>query len=134
MSRCHDDEKAKAKKCTHCNGERKVDDPETGEETIEKTDLLKYSTGFVSTKMSVCDLEKMQNSGFVRCGTYFYQQNMSKSCCENWQYLVNINEFKMSASQKKVMRRFHRYLNHGDIHGDYDLVDVNMENDGQGSE
>ena len=81
--------------------------------------------------MSVYDLEKMQNSGFVRCGTYFYQQNMSKSCCENWQYLVNVNEFKISHSQKKVMRRFHRYLNHGDIHGDYDLVDVNEENEDQ---
>lgn len=127
LSRCHTDEKAKAKKCTHCNGERQVDDPDNGgQETIEKTDLLKYSTGFVSTKMSVHDMERAQNSGFVRCGTYFYQQNMSKSCCENWQYLLNINEFKMSHSQKKVIRRFHRYLNHGNIHGDFDLGDVNV--------
>lgn len=125
LSRCHDDKKAKAKQCTHCNGERQVDDAVTGEEIVEKTDLLKYSSGFVSTKMSVYDLEKMQNCGFVRCGTYFYQQNMSKSCCENWQYLININEFKMSHSQKKVIRRFHRYLNFGNINGDLNLVDTN---------
>lgn len=91
-----------------------------GEEKTEETDLLKYSTGFSSTKMSVHDMELLMNSGFTRCGTYFYSQNMSKSCCENWHYVNNINQFKMSHSQKKVIRRFHRYLNFGNIHGEMD--------------
>ena len=72
--------------------------------------------GFTSTKLNVHDLEHCLNCGFTRCGTYIYQRSSKNSCCEVWQYRVDINEFQYSDSQKKVIRKFHKYLNYGDIH------------------
>jgi hypothetical protein len=31
---------------------------------------------------------------------------------------VNIVDFKINASQKQAIRRFHKYLNYGDVHGE----------------
>ena len=40
-----------------------------------------------------------------------------KSCCEIYQYRINVDDFKISKSQKQTIRRFHNYLNYGSIHG-----------------
>jgi len=34
-----------------------------------------------------------------------------------WQYRVNIDNFIYSDSHKKVIRKFHHYLNYDSIHG-----------------
>ena len=57
----------------------------------------------------------MINKGFTRCGTYCYIRNMTKSCCEAYNYRVDIDKFLPSDSQKKVMRRFHNYINYGTV-------------------
>jgi arginyl-tRNA--protein-N-Asp/Glu arginylyltransferase len=67
--------------------------------------------------MKVEDLEHCLNMGFTRCGTYIYKRTSHMSCCEVWQYRVDVNDFKISPQQKKTIRRFHNYLNYGDIHG-----------------
>jgi len=64
----------------------------------------------------VADLEHFYNCGFTRCGSYIYKRNSKDSCCEIFQYRVDMPRFKMSDSQKKVIRRLHKYLNYGDIH------------------
>jgi len=46
--------------------------------------------------MNVKDLEHCLNMGFTRCGTYIYKRTSHKSCCEVWQYRVDINDFKIS--------------------------------------
>ena len=93
-----------------------MDNPETGEKGVEEKDLKYHKLGFTSTKLSVHDLEHCLNSGFTRCGTYIYQRSSKNSCCEVWQYRVDVNDFQYSDSQKKVIRKFHKYLNYGDIH------------------
>ena len=67
--------------------------------------------------MRVEDLEHCLNMGFTRCGTYIYQRTSRPSCCEVWQYRVNIDDFIYSDSHKKVIRKFHHFLNHDSIHG-----------------
>lgn len=114
--RSHDDSQREGE-CSYCNEKRCVDDPDTGEKGIEETGVKYTKLGFSSTKMRVEDLECCLNNGFTRCGTYIYHRNSKMSCCEVWQYRVNILNFAMSAGQKKVIRRFHNYLNYGDIHG-----------------
>ena len=51
--------------------------------------------------------------GYTRCGTYIYCRNVIKSCCESYQYKVEVDKFTLSNSQKKVLKRFHRYLETG---------------------
>ena len=116
LARSHDDRDEEGE-CSYCNGIRIVDDPDTKECGIKESDLKYHKLGFTSTKLTCRDLEWCLNRGFTRCGTYIYQRNSKISCCEVWQYRVDIGEFKISSSQKKVIRRFHNYLNYGDIHG-----------------
>ena len=95
-----------------------------------ETDCKYHKLGFTSTKMTASDLEWCLDRGFTRCGTYIYQRTSKNSCCEVWQYRVEINEFKINKSQKQVIRRFHNYLNYGDIHGEKiqeDKEDVDIE-------
>ena len=84
-----------------------------------------------SSKLTVNDLETLLDKGFTRCGTYVYNRTSRISCCEVWQYRVDISEFKISQSQKKVIKRFHNYLNFGDIHGDPSLKKVAEEVKGE---
>ena len=82
--------------CSYCKGKRVVDNPETGETGKEESGLGYHKLGFTSTKMKVEDLEHCLNMGFTRCGTYIYKRTSHKSCCEVWQYRVDINDFKIS--------------------------------------
>jgi arginine-tRNA-protein transferase len=68
---------------------------------------------FTSGKFRIDDWERLLNLGFTRSGNYFYFRDTHKSCCDIYQYRVDISKFKMSSSQKKVMRRFYRYLLEG---------------------
>jgi hypothetical protein len=97
LSRSHDD-KSEEGECSYCDGKRYVDDPETDEKGIEETDLKYHKLGFSTTKLSVHDLERCLDSGFTRCGTYIYQRSSKDSCCEVWQYRVDINQFQYSDS------------------------------------
>jgi len=117
FARSHDDKEPESE-CSYCNGIRIVDDPETGERDIKEENCEYHKFGLTSTKLTVDDLEECLDKGFTRCGTYVYNRTSRTSCCEVWQYRVDINEFKISQSQKKVIKRLHNYLNYGDIHGD----------------
>ena len=99
MTRSHDDSSAEDE-CSYCFGKRTVDNIETGENDIKEEGCKYHKLGFTSTKMRVDDLERCLNAGFTRCGTYVYMRSSHKSCCEIFQYRVNINQFKMSKSQK----------------------------------
>jgi arginyl-tRNA---protein transferase len=68
---------------------------------------------FTSGKFRIDDWERLLNLGFTRSGNYFYFRDTHKSCCDIYQYRVDISKFKMSSSQKKAMRRFYRYLLEG---------------------
>ena len=54
--------------------------------------------------------EKIFIKGWTRCGDYFYKSSYEKTCCKLYQPRININEFKISNEQKKVMKRFRKYL------------------------
>ena len=97
LTRSHDDT-TDEKECSYCQGIRIVDDPETGATGIEEKDCMYQKLGFTTTKFRVDDLEKCLINGFTRCGTYVYNRNNRTSCCETWQYKVNILDFKMSQS------------------------------------
>lgn len=91
-------------------------------------DLEYHKLGFSSSKFRYDDYEKLLNEGFTRCGSYFYMRNIQKSCCEAYQYRVDTDAFKPSRSQKKVIKKFHRYLNHGRPTGGDPLAIENPKN------
>ena len=117
LARSHDD-KDEEGECSYCDGKRLVDNFETGEKDLQETDIKYHKLGFTCTKLTTNDLEHFLDRGFTRCGTYIYQRSSRQSCCEVWQYRVPADRFKISHAQKKVIRRFHNYLNYGNIHGE----------------
>lgn len=122
LARSHDSGKGQ-NDCAYCKGKRN-----TYLGTVEEN-LSYHKLGFTSTKFKYDDYERLLNEGFTRCGSYFYMRNIQKSCCEAYQYRVDAEAFKPSRSQKKVIKRFHKYLNHGRPKGGDPLApdeDVNM--------
>ncbi len=80
-----DDDKYGAPECGYCKGFR-------GKEK----DLEYYKVSCGSTKLRTDDYEKLLSRGFTRCGTYIYSRMPRKSCCETYQYRVDMNEFKIT--------------------------------------
>ena len=91
MATMSHDDTDEGEQCGYCHGKRTYDNIETGETGLVEENCKNSSVGFSSTKMRVDDLEGCLNSGFTRCGTYFYRRASYKSCCEVWQYRVDIN-------------------------------------------
>ena len=59
--------------------------------------------------------EKMMKDGWRRCGDYVYLPNLEKSCCKLYTCRLDVENFKINKNQKKIMKRFRKYLS-----GEYD--------------
>ena len=55
-------------------------------------------------------LEEMISKGWTRCGNEIYISSYEKTCCKLYQPRLNINNFQISNEQKKIMKRFKKYL------------------------
>ena len=86
--------------CGYCK------DPETG-----KKNNSSFSFGFSTNYYPAEIYEDMMFSGWRRCGDYTYKPNLFKSCCKSYTCRLNIEKYKMNKEQRKVMKRFEKYLN-----------------------
>lgn len=71
------------------------------------------SDGLVSSCMKVTDYEKLMLQGWRRSGDYFYKPRMYETCCPQYTIRLNVTDFKISKSQRKVLRTFEQYLSAG---------------------
>ncbi|XP_066992524.2 arginyl-tRNA--protein transferase 1 isoform X3 [Anabrus simplex] len=72
-----------------------------------------YSHGMWAHMMTVQDYQDLIDRGWRRSGRYCYKPTMNVTCCPMYTIKCSALEFKLSKSQKKVLKRFHRYLAHG---------------------
>jgi arginine-tRNA-protein transferase len=70
------------------------------------------SYGLVSPSMLVTDYEYLMLHGWRRSGSYFYKPLLHRSCCPAYTIRLKVDQFQPTKSQKKVLRRAHRRLNH----------------------
>ena len=75
-----------------------------------------FSFGTSIIKYPVEIYENMMLDGWRRWGHYVYIPNIEKSCCKLYTCKLNVLEFKINKEQKKVMKRFRKYLS-----GEYEL-------------
>jgi len=68
----------------------------------------KYKLKLKSIPIDV--FEEMVTKGWTRCGDEIYYTNYEKTCCKLYQPRININNFQISNEQKKIMKRFRKYL------------------------
>lgn len=48
--------------------------------------------------------------GWLRSGTFLYLPDNSRTCCPNIAIRLDVTKFRPSASQRKVLRRFRRFV------------------------
>lgn len=53
------------------------------------------------------------NRFWRRCGTYAYKYDLEASCCQPYPIRLDVTEFQISKSQKKVLKKFYNYLLNG---------------------
>ena len=67
-------------------------------------------------------LEEMVTKGWTRCGESIYLSIYDKTCCKLYQPRLNINNFQITKEQKKIMKRFRKYLS-----GEYEKNDSKLK-------
>ena len=81
---------------------------------IRKQTSYKYRIYLKSIPVDI--LEEMFEKGWSRCGDLIYRTIYEKTCCKLYQPRININNFKITNEQKKIMKRFRKFLS-----GEYEL-------------
>ncbi|KAF9782811.1 arginine-tRNA-protein transferase [Thelephora terrestris] len=62
--------------------------------------------------------QAMIDRGWRRCGTLCYRPDMKRTCCPQYTIKLDALEFRASASQRKLLNRWNRFVLHGDASGD----------------
>ncbi|XP_045127347.1 arginyl-tRNA--protein transferase 1-like isoform X4 [Portunus trituberculatus] len=78
-----------------------------------KSSDTNFSHGMWAHRMAVGDYQALIDRGWRRSGKYCYKPTMEKTCCPMYTIKCDALEIKLSKSQKKVLKRMHRYLSHG---------------------
>lgn len=73
-----------------------------------------YSHGMWSYQLTCQDYEDLINRGCRRSGKYVYKPTMDKMCCPCYTIRQEALNFKLSKSQKKVLKKVNRYLSTGE--------------------
>lgn len=93
--------------CGYCHSKRETfNGPEENLKNI-------YAVMLNSNKIRADDYENLTNKGFSRCGNSFYIKDAVNSCCECYQYKVDMPIFQLNKQQRSAIKRFHRYLETG---------------------
>ncbi|XP_063829520.1 arginyl-tRNA--protein transferase 1-like isoform X2 [Ostrinia nubilalis] len=74
-----------------------------------------FSHGMWAHAMSVTDYQDLIDRGWRRSGKYCYKPTMEVTCCPMYTIRCRALEFKPTKSQKKILKRFNKYLTGQDL-------------------
>ena len=72
--------------------------------------------GVWAEKISAQDFQELIDRGCQRSGQYIYQPNNSLTCCPQYILRLDVSTFRVSKSQRRVLRRVNEYLKTGQQH------------------
>jgi len=70
------------------------------------------SHGMWAHSLTCQDYEDLMNRGWRRSGKYVYKPTMNETCCPQYTIRCDVTGFKLSKSQKKVLKKMTKYLLH----------------------
>ncbi|XP_067946498.1 arginyl-tRNA--protein transferase 1-like [Watersipora subatra] len=73
------------------------------------------SAGMWAHTLTVQDYQALINRNWRRSGCYCYKPWMNKTCCPAYMIRCDATAFKLSKHQKKVIKKFNRYMMTGSI-------------------
>ncbi|XP_052756992.1 arginyl-tRNA--protein transferase 1 [Galleria mellonella] len=75
-----------------------------------KSPNTNFSHGMWAHTLTVSDYQDLIDRGWRRSGKYCYKPTMDVTCCPMYTIRCRALEFKATKSQKKVLKRFNKYL------------------------
>ncbi|KAK2190729.1 hypothetical protein NP493_71g00004 [Ridgeia piscesae] len=72
------------------------------------------SHGMWAHTLTTEDYQDLIDRGWRRSGKYVYKPTMSQTCCPQYAIRCQVADFKLTRSQKKVIKRVNKYLNTGE--------------------
>lgn len=75
-----------------------------------------YSHGMWAHTISTTNYERLINVGWRRSGSYLYKPMNEKVCCPMYTIRNRTTVVEVSRSQRKVLKRFRKYLGDGEKH------------------
>ena len=88
-------------------------------QTMKKS-LNRHQFKFSVNSIPVIIMQNLMTKGWGKSGNIIYKYTYEKTCCKLYQPRVDINKFQISKEQKKVMKRFRKYLS-----GEYETNKLN---------
>lgn len=73
------------------------------------------SQGMWAESLTVDDYQELIDRGWRRSGKYCYKSLMEQTCCPLYTIKCDAVNFLLSKSQKKVIKRFNKFLKDGDV-------------------
>jgi len=97
----------------------------------KKISSSSISTGFVAHFLTVFDYERCINNGWRRSGRWVYHPTpIESNCCVLCTIRLDVGRFKKTSKQKKVERKFERYLETGELSSSSLGKEVSRDDDG----
>ncbi|XP_017761459.1 PREDICTED: arginyl-tRNA--protein transferase 1 [Eufriesea mexicana] len=75
-----------------------------------KSPNTNFSHGMSTHILNVQDYQALMDRGWRRCGSYCYKSIMDQTCCPMYTIKCEALNFKISKSQKKMMKRMTKFL------------------------
>lgn len=70
-------------------------------------------SGMHAYRLSCEDYQELIDRGWRRCGNYCYKPQNDISCCPCYTIKCDAQEFKLSKSHKRILRRMNKFLRDG---------------------
>lgn len=80
-----------------------------------KSKSTNFSHGMWAHRLTVGDYQDLIDRGWRRSGKYCYKPMLDMTCCPMYTIKCDALNLKLSKTQRKVLKRMHRYLSHGDV-------------------
>jgi len=78
-----------------------------------KQETTRFTNGMWGHVLTTRDYQDLIDRGWRRCGHYCYKPINSKCCCPAYPIKCHALDFRISKSQKKVLRKFKNYIETG---------------------
>lgn len=78
-----------------------------------KSEASSISCGMWAHRMTAGIYDALLNRGWRRSGEYCYKPMMQKTCCCQYAIKLDVDNFKLSKSQKKILKKVHKFLASG---------------------
>lgn len=89
----------------------------------KKPDPGSCTWGFGTPRLAVDDYQLMMDRGWRRCGTYVYKYDLEESCCQPYSIMLNVDEFQITKSQRKCLKKFNNFLLKGKRQKEPEMTD-----------